>query len=35
MQEYWILLWQTKAIELEDDGLMSYEKDEIIRRNDG
>ncbi len=35
MQHALKLFWRPKAIELEDDGVMSYEKVEIIRRNDG
>ena len=35
MQHALELFWRPKAIELEDDGVMSYEKAEIIRRNDG
>lgn len=32
MQHALKLFWRPKAIELEDDGVMSYEKVEIIRR---
>ena len=35
MQHALKLFWRPKAIELEDDGVMTYEKVEIIRRNDG
>lgn len=35
MQYVLKLFWRLKVIELEDDGVMIYEKVEIIRRNDG